>query len=111
MHPEWANWHETGLTKKLAKLLHFWFKSSYNAPIKAELDTRPVFTSRRKELEHNRMQGVKMYRQGMSAADIAKVFDVSQRAVFQWVAAFVNYGQSGLVAKAVPGRPPKLTAD
>jgi len=57
------------------------------------------------------MQGVKMYRQGMSAADIAKVFDVSQRAVFQWVAAFVNYGQSGLVAKAVPGRPPKLTAD
>lgn len=57
------------------------------------------------------MQGVKMYRQGMSAADIAEKFEVSARAVFQWVAAYVNYGQAGLVAKAVPGRPPKLTAE
>ena len=57
------------------------------------------------------MQAVKMYRKGMSAADIAQIFEVSPRAVFQWVAAFVNYGQSGLVAKATPGRPPKLTAD
>lgn len=57
------------------------------------------------------MQGVKMYRQGMSAADIAKIFAVSPRAVFQWVATFINHGQAGLVAKAVPGRPPKLTAD
>jgi transposase len=76
-----------------------------------EFDTRPVFTSRRKEQEHNRMQAVKMYRKGISAADIAQIFEVSPRAVFQWVATFINHGQSGLVAKAVPGRPPKLTAD
>lgn len=76
-----------------------------------KLDSRPIFTSRRKELEFNRMQGVKMYRHGMSAAEIAKIFDVSPRAVFQWVASFVNNGQAGLVAKTVPGRPPKLTAD
>lgn len=57
------------------------------------------------------MQAVKMYRKGMSAADIAQIFEVSPRAVFQWVAAFINHGQGGLVAKAVPGRPPKLTAD
>ena len=57
------------------------------------------------------MQAVKMYRQGISAADIAQIFEVSPRAVFQWVATFINHGQSGLVAKAVPGRPPKLTAD
>jgi transposase len=76
-----------------------------------EFDNRPIFTSRRKEQEHNRMQAVKMYRKGMSVADIAQIFEVSPRAVFQWVAAFVNYGQSGLVAKATPGRPPKLTAD
>lgn len=57
------------------------------------------------------MQAVKMYRQGMAASDIAKIFEVSARAVFQWVAAFINHGQSGLTAKATPGRPPKLTAD
>lgn len=57
------------------------------------------------------MQAVKMYRKGISAADIAQIFEVSPRAVFQWVAAFINHGQGGLVAKAVPGRPPKLTAD
>lgn len=57
------------------------------------------------------MQAVTMYRKGMSAADIAQIFEVSPRAVFQWVAAFINHGQSGLVAKAVPGRPPKLTTD
>jgi transposase len=72
------------------------------------LNTDPAFTGRRKEQEHNRMQVVKMYRQGMSAADIAKLFEVSPRAVFQWVTAFINHGQAGLVARATPGRPPSL---
>lgn len=57
------------------------------------------------------MQAVKFYRQGKSAAEISKMFDVSPRAVFQWVATFINHGQSGLVAKATPGRPPKLSAE
>ncbi|WP_363242608.1 helix-turn-helix domain-containing protein [Hydrogenophaga sp.] len=31
----------------------------------------------RKEQEHNRMQAVRMHYQGMSASEIAKIFDVS----------------------------------
>ena len=57
------------------------------------------------------MQGVTMYSNGMSASEIAGLVGVSPRAVFQWVTAFVNHGQNGLVAKATPGRPPKLNAD
>lgn len=76
-----------------------------------ELDTRPVFTTRRKELEWNRMQAVKMYRKGMSAADIAAIFEVTPRAVLLWVATFLNHGQNALVAKKVSGRPPKLNAE
>lgn len=76
-----------------------------------ELDNRPVFTTRRKELEWNRMQAVKMYRKGMSAADIAAIFEVTPRAVLLWVATFINHGQNALVAKKVPGRPPKLNAE
>jgi transposase len=77
----------------------------------SKLDDRPAFTSRRKEQEWNRIKAVQMYKRGMSAADIAVHFDVSPRAVFQWVTAFINYGQNGLVAKVAPGRPPKLNAD
>jgi len=77
----------------------------------SKLDNRPIFTSYRKEQEANRMQGVTMYRNGMSAGEIAGIFGLSPRAVFQWVTAFVNHGQNGLVAKATPGRPPKLNAD
>jgi transposase len=74
-------------------------------------DNRPIFTSYRKEQEANRMQGVTMYKNGMSAGQIASIFGVSPRAVFQWVTAFVNHGQNGLVAKVTPGRPPKLNED
>jgi hypothetical protein len=35
--------------------------------MESKLDNRPIFTSRRKEQEANRMQGVKMYKDGMSA--------------------------------------------
>lgn len=77
----------------------------------AEFDTRPVFTTRRKEQEWIRMQAVKMYRKGMSAADIAAIFEITPRAVLQWVATFINCGQNGLVAKKVSGRPPKLNAE
>lgn len=76
-----------------------------------DFDARPVFTTRRKELEWVRMQAVKMYRKGMSAADIAVIFEVTPRAVLQWVATFINHGQNGLVAKKVSGRPPKLNAE
>jgi len=72
---------------------------------------KPVFVSRRAEQQWSRMQAVKLYRNGMSAAEIAGLFDVTPRAVFQWVAAFWSGGQNALVAKPASGRPPKLSAE
>ena len=70
----------------------------------AEFDTGPFFTTRRKEQEWIRMQAVKINRKGMSAADIAAIFEITPRAVLQWVATFINGGQNGLVAKKLSGR-------
>ena len=41
---------------------------------------KPVFVSRRAEQQWSRMQAVKLYRNGMSAAEIAGLFDVTPRA-------------------------------
>lgn len=76
--------------------------------MKIHLPQKPVFSSRRMEQQWNRMQGVKMMREGYSASDVASLFGVSTRAVFKWVAAFSEGGQNALVAKAGAGRPLKL---
>jgi transposase len=76
-----------------------------------QLDTRPVFTSRRKEQEWIRKQAANMYVKGESAAKVASLFGVTPRAVLQWVSNLVKHGQQGLVAKKVSGRPPKLNAE
>jgi transposase len=70
-----------------------------------------VFSSRRKEQEWNRMQAIKMVRSGYSAQEVARLFNVSRQAVYQWLAAFVESGQNGLLAKGGAGRPPKVSAD
>lgn len=72
---------------------------------------RPVFTSRRMEQQWSRVQGVKMVRSGFSATEVARFFNVSTRAVFQWLAAFSQSGQNGLLAKDGAGRPQKLSAE
>ena len=71
---------------------------------------KPVFFSRRLEQQWSRIQGVKMVRSGLSVAEVAQFFNVSTRAVFQWLAAFAESGQSGLIAKEGAGRPPKISA-
>lgn len=72
---------------------------------------KPVFTSRRMEQQWSRMQGVKMVRSGYSVADVAALFCVSTRAVFNWLAAFAEGGQNALVAKEGAGRPPKVSPE
>jgi transposase len=72
---------------------------------------KPVFTSRRMEQQWSRIQGVKMARSGIMAKDIAEFFGVSVRSVFKWMAAFVESGQNGLLAKEGAGRPPKVSAE
>jgi transposase len=71
---------------------------------------KPVFVSRRAEQQWQRMQGVELVKAGYHVNDVAKLFSVSSRAVFQWLAAFSKSGHAGLVAKEGAGRPPKLNA-
>lgn len=63
------------------------------------------------EQQWNRIQGVKMVRNGIAVAEVAKFFNVSTRAVFGWVAKFAQSGQNGLLAKEGAGRPPKVNAE
>ena len=44
-------------------------------------------------------------------ASDAAAFGVNQRSVFRWLADFTNGGQNALLAKPIPGRPSKLTAE
>ncbi|MDS4077317.1 MAG: IS630 family transposase [Candidatus Accumulibacter sp.] len=59
----------------------------------------------------HRIQGVKMIRNGYSPTDVAALFQVSVRSVFKWVALFNAGGQNALLAKTVPGRPPKVSPE
>ncbi|WP_251973654.1 IS630 family transposase [Sphaerotilus microaerophilus] len=63
------------------------------------------------EQQWNRMQGVKMMREGFAAADVARLFGVTSRAVYKWVAAFSEGGQNALAAKSGAGRPLKLNEE
>lgn len=57
------------------------------------------------------MQGVKMVESGCDVKFVAEYFDVSTRAVYKWMAAFVNGGQNGLLAREGAGRPPKVSEE
>jgi len=52
-----------------------------------------------------------MIRSGYSASEVAKLFGVSTRSVFKWVATFVEEGQKGLLAKSGAGRPSKVSPE
>jgi len=62
-------------------------------------------------LQVMRQRAVKAAREGKSPKEIAEVLGVNLRSVFRWLAAFANGGQNALLAKPIPGRPPKLTAE
>jgi len=62
-------------------------------------------------LQAMRQQAVKAVRSGQTASSVAAAFGVNTRSVFRWLAAYVNGGQDALLAKPIPGRPPKLTPE
>jgi transposase len=69
-----------------------------------------------RKLDHHtlqvmRQQAVKAAREGATVASIATAFGVSTRTVFSWLAQFAEGGQNALLAKPIPGRPPKISAD
>lgn len=69
-----------------------------------------------RKLDHHtlqvmRQQAVKAVREGATVASIAAAFGVSARTVFSWLAQFAEGGQNALLAKPIPGRPPKISAE
>jgi transposase len=61
------------------------------------------------ELERRRCLAVQRVKEGYSAEEVAEFLGVTPRSVRLWVAAFREHGPQGLAARAVPGRPRKLT--
>jgi transposase len=61
------------------------------------------------ELEHRRRLAVQRIIEGYSTQEVADFLGVDPSTVRRWVAAFRDRGEPGLIARAVPGRPRKLT--
>ncbi|GAB7549248.1 IS630 family transposase [Cupriavidus sp. 8B] len=58
-----------------------------------------------------RQQAVKAIREGQTVESVAAAFGVNVRSVYRWLADFANGGQTALLAKPIPGRPPKISAE
>ena len=59
-------------------------------------------------LQVMRQQAIKAVREGQTVHSVAASFGVNPRSVFRWLTDFANGGQNALLAKPIPGRPPKL---
>lgn len=62
-------------------------------------------------LQIMRQQAVKAVGEGVAVKVVAQVIGVTQKAVYEWVAAFASGGQKALLAKPIPGAPSKLNAE
>ena len=62
-------------------------------------------------LQVMRQQAVKAVRNGETVTTVASAFGVNIRTVFRWLSDFAEGGQNALLAKPIPGRPPKLDGD
>jgi transposase len=60
-------------------------------------------------LEYRRQLAVQRIDEGYSIQEVADFLNVDPSSVRRWVATFRRQGADGLVARPVPGRPPKLT--
>ena len=62
-------------------------------------------------LQVMRQQAVKAIREGQDVTSVAAAYGINVRSVFRWLADFANGGQNALLAKPIPGRPPKVSAE
>lgn len=58
-----------------------------------------------------RLRAIKAVRKGYRVADVAAMFDVTERTLYRWLARYTNEGQRGLQTRARSGRPPKVTPE
>ncbi len=56
----------------------------------------------------HRLHSVALVGYGLSASEVARIFDDSPRAVAYWVKRFKKHGLAGLGEESRPGRPSKL---
>jgi transposase len=61
-------------------------------------------------LEYRRRLAVQRVQEGYSIEEVADFLGVDRSSVRRWVATFRHQGVDGLMARPVPGRPPKLTS-
>jgi len=69
-----------------------------------------------RKLDHHtlqvmRQQAVKAVGSGQDVASVAAAFGVSVRTIFAWLSKYASGGQNALLAKPIPGRPPKVTRE
>jgi len=62
-------------------------------------------------LQVMRQQAVKAVRSGQRIHSVAAAYGVNVKTVYRWLAKFANGGQQALLAKPIPGRPPKVTEE
>ncbi|MDD2770566.1 MAG: helix-turn-helix domain-containing protein, partial [Methylococcus sp.] len=62
-------------------------------------------------LQVMRQQAIKAVREGQTVQSVAAAYGVNIRSVFRWLADFANGGQQALLAKPIPGRPPKVSTE
>ncbi len=58
-----------------------------------------------------RQQAIKAIREGQDVNSVAAAYAVNVRSFFRWLADFANGGPNALLAKLIPGRPPKVSAE
>ena len=73
-------------------------------------------TSDGRKLDHGalqvlRQQAIKAIREGQDVTSVAAACGVNVRSVFRWLADLANGGRNALLAKPIPGRPPKVSTD
>ena len=56
-----------------------------------------------------RQQAIKAVREGQTATSVAATFGLNVRTVFTWLAKYSDGGEQALLAKPIPGRPPKVS--
>jgi transposase len=61
------------------------------------------------EFEHRRVLAVRRLLAGLSTDEVADFLEVNRRSVQRWFRVFQEHGWDGLLAKAAPGRPRKLS--
>ena len=62
------------------------------------------------QLEQRRLQAIVLFKNGAQPVDIAHRLKVDRRSVRRWKASYLKKGRRSLKAKAIPGRPSRLSS-